>query len=234
MVYGAVIFDLFGTLVRDLGGPSYGDVFRRMAAVLSVSVTDLRQCWSDTYHARNTGGFRSVEANLAHICRELGAEPGDDGVRTAAGIRQDYARSVLMAPRAGGAETLGRLREQNLRIGLISDCGPDVATVWPETSLAPWFDTAVFSCVAGMKKPDPRIFRLAAERLGVSGESCIFVGNGGSDEIAGAHDAGMLPVLVLPEAGADRPFQPPEDVIAFAGRHGAVVSSLEEVLALVE
>ena len=39
-------------------------------------------------------------------------------------------------------------------------------------------DEPVFSCVVGLCKPDPRIYRLALERLSVQAEESLFVGDG--------------------------------------------------------
>lgn len=233
MRYEAVIFDLFGTLVDDLVGPRYSDVFTRIASALSVPYDGLRQMWSDTYYQRSTGGFKTVEANIRHICRQLGLQPEDDDISHAARIRNEYARHVMMTPRVGAVEVLSELKERGYRIGLVSDCTPDAPMIWPETPFAPLFDAAVFSCVVGLKKPDHLIYELAIERLGVKPEDCLYVGNGGSDEHRGAYDLGMRPVLVVPALdSAEFLFRAPDEVVAFVRQEGAVISSLEEVLNL--
>lgn len=55
-------------------------------------------------------------------------------------------------------------------------------------------DAILDSTVVGVAKPDPAIFRLALERLGVTAERAIHVG----DTRAGARAAGIRPVLVDP------------------------------------
>ena len=42
-----------------------------------------------------------------------------------------------------------------------------------------------------LQKPGPAIYLLAAGRMGARPEDCVFVGDGGSDELAGAKAAGM-------------------------------------------
>ena len=69
---------------------------------------------------------------------------------------------------------------------MISVCSGDVEDVWDETPLAPHFDDVVLSCAVGLRKPDPAIYQLACERLGVEPEECLFVGDGANDELAGA------------------------------------------------
>ena len=57
------------------------------------------------------------------------------------------------------------------------------------------FDTAVFSCHVGYMKPDPEIFQICLERLGLSGPECLYVGDGGNQELIASAAAGMTPVL---------------------------------------
>lgn len=45
-----------------------------------------------------------------------------------------------------------------------------------------------------MKKPDACIYEEAAKRLGIDLTECVFVGDGGSNELAGAKAVGMKAV----------------------------------------
>jgi HAD superfamily hydrolase (TIGR01509 family) len=233
--YKAVIFDLFGTLVCDLVGPKYTDTLTRMARVLSIPADDFLKKWSDTAYERNTGAFLTVEANLVHICEEAGVQPEDDEVKLAARIRQDYARRVMIRPRSGAVEVLSRLKQMGYKFGLISNCTPDAPVVWSEIPLASLFDVVVFSSSAHLMKPDRQIYKLALDLLGVSAKDCIYVANGHNNELRAAYELGMHPVLVTP--GTDEEFaymQPEDEETSLAEREGAVISSLKEVLDLVE
>ena len=198
MKYKAVIFDLFGTLVEDIIGPPYTDLVMRIASILSMPADDFRQMWSDTVYVRHTGGFRSVEANIAHICQELGVHLEDNDIKLAARIRQDYDRRVMTTPRSGAVEVLSQLKQWGYKTGLISNCTPDAPLIWPDIPFASLFDVAVFSCSVGLMKPDHRIYQLTVERLGVESEDCLYVGNGSRGELRGAHEMGMYPVLITP------------------------------------
>ncbi len=50
------------------------------------------------------------------------------------------------------------------------------------------------SQAAGVKKPDPRIFAQASERLGVAPQACLFVGDHPVNDVAGARAAGLRAV----------------------------------------
>ena len=104
-------------------------------------------------------------------------------------MRVDWTREVLV-PRPGAVEVLDELRRRGYRLGLISVCSEEVPKLWQHTELASRIDEPVFSCSVGVAKPDPRIYRIAAERLGVETRDCLFV----DDQpgfVEGARAAGM-------------------------------------------
>ena len=53
------------------------------------------------------------------------------------------------------------------------------------------FFTLIVPAYVGLLKPYRQIYELAMQRLNVSPEECLFVGDGGSNELCGAKTAGM-------------------------------------------
>jgi putative hydrolase of the HAD superfamily len=101
-----------------------------------------------------------------------------------------------MTPRPDSVPTIQTIKSSGLKVGLISDCSEEIARFFPGTPIAPHLDTAILSCEVGIKKPDPKIFGLACERLGVEPGRCIYVGDGNSTELTGASAFGMDAVLI--------------------------------------
>jgi putative hydrolase of the HAD superfamily len=62
-----------------------------------------------------------------------------------------------------------------------------------DASLLDLFDDFICSAEVGMAKPDPRIFALAARRLGLLPQACIFVDDA-ERNVAAAREAGMQAV----------------------------------------
>jgi putative hydrolase of the HAD superfamily len=187
---GAVFFDLWDTIVDFV--PDEGDALhRRIADRLGVPYERFQEVWysDDAIRSRNIG---PIAPCFGAACATLGVEADVDEL---VGWRRDLTRRALV-PRDGLLDTLEELRERGLRVGLISNCTEEVADVWPETTFAALFDAAVFSATAGLAKPDPAIYRLGATRLGVEPSECLFVGDGANDELRGARDVGMTPVLI--------------------------------------
>ena len=224
--YQAVIFDLFGTLVDNFSVREYESVLTEMASVLDVPPDKFIRLWIDTFPQRATGVLPTFEAIVEYICQKLGANVSDTNVKSAAQIRNSFtARSVI--PRAGSLETLSGLKSKGLKIGLISDCSREVPTVWVDTPFAPLFDVTVFSCVVGIRKPDPRIYHIATGQLGVRPQSCLYIGDGSSQELTGASNVGMHPFLL--RMGDSDAYQ-----IDREDWNGPAISSLREILTLLE
>lgn len=230
MKYEAVIFDLFGTLVPALSNREYWLVLEQVASSLSIPSDDFNRIWFETARERNTGVINSIEANVERVCQELGVNAGDAEIRRAVQIRVDFVTRI-MQPRPDAVEVLSRLKSQGFKIGLISNCSCDTPLAWQNTPFVPFFDITVFSSLAGMVKPDPRIYNLAIGQLEVKPEGCLYVGDGASNELAGAARVGMSPVLIkVSEEDFDGSLR--GDNREEWG--GPTVSSLTEVLALVE
>ena len=60
-----------------------------------------------------------------------------------------------------------------------------------------YFDEVIVTGDYGIHKPDPRIFEIMAEKLGVKCEECMMVGDVFSTDILGARNANMTPVWII-------------------------------------
>lgn len=91
--------------------------------------------------------------------------------------------------------TLTALRERGYRLGIITNgTAYNQARKIDHTGLQTYMDLVVLAGEEGIQKPDPRLFRMAAARLGVPCECCVFVGDNPHADIQGARDAGMIPL----------------------------------------
>lgn len=110
--------------------------------------------------------------------------------------------------------------------GLISDCSKEVPELWPETPFVGLFDSEIFSCSVGLRKPDPAIFRLSCKRLDVQPGECFLIGDGFSGELNGAREYGIRPFLILPPNEE----RPRSESWEGANWNGDVIPSLSKIL----
>jgi putative hydrolase of the HAD superfamily len=98
----------------------------------------------------------------------------------------------------GAEKVLKFFKEKNLKIGLISN------TIFPEEfhlrelkrfGLYPYLDAHFFSSQVGYRKPHPRIFHLALEKLKVDSSNAVFVGDRLEEDVGGAQNVGMKGIL---------------------------------------
>ena len=231
MKYQAAIFDLFGTLVDIYYHDDYYNALDSMISALKAPRDEFVKLWLGTVDGRVIGVFRTLEENLEYICRELNVQVTGLQIEKAKQIRFDYVANAL-TPREGTIETLSHLKSDGYKIGLVSNCSSEPPLLWKDTPFAHLFNVTVFSSVAGVQKPNPRIYLMAAEQLKINPKDCLYVGDGDSHELTGAADVGMYPVLIRPahEDSTSAMRSNPE----IDSWSGTVISSLKEVLNLVK
>jgi putative hydrolase of the HAD superfamily len=217
-VIRAVVFDLWHTLAIWPEEQS-AEVRRIWSSALGVPVDRVEELWlgEDLYRLRETGPIApAIEA----LQKALGSSAD---VAEMIARRSELTREALV-PVDGSLETLRELRERGVRTGLISNCTEEVALVWDETPFAGLLDVAIFSATAGCMKPDRQIYELALAKLGVPASDALFVGDGANDELRGAREVGMTPVL------AELDGAPPSGVRDWDGLR---VTAIPQVLDLV-
>ena len=183
MKFRGVIFDLWQTLV-PFPVESANEMYRQLAQAWGADPESLNEIWHRRRLEREIG---PMEPHLRSIAEELGL-PGD--LNIVIQVRRDWTLKSLV-PRPEALPALAELRRRGHKLGMISACSQDVPEVWDRSPLAGLFDSTVFSCLVGFSKPDPRIYELCADELGLEPSDCLFVGDGANDELAGAERAGM-------------------------------------------
>ncbi|MBI4540031.1 MAG: HAD-IA family hydrolase [Gemmatimonadetes bacterium] len=98
----------------------------------------------------------------------------------------------------GTPEALDALRARGLRLGVISNADGRVALLLERAGLLGFFETVVDSGLVGVEKPDPAIFQIALQRLGIAPNQALYVGDLYPVDVLGARGAGMHALLVDP------------------------------------
>ena len=205
-----MIFDLWNTLA-DWPFDVWAEVRPGVAERLGLTPEEFDERWyGELAKTRELGP-------MADALASLGASP--EVAEEIVALRRGVTQQGLV-PVPGALETIAELRARGIRIGLITICSDDVVGLWPETAFHGLFDAEVFSCSVGLRKPDPRIYQLACEQLGVEPSEVLFVGDGANDELAGAERVGMTAVL----------FERPEYEVEWGGRRIRALPELLELL----
>ena len=186
-VIRAVIFDMYETLVTLMSGPQCFS--RDMADLSGADAAAFRMAWRATEDERMLGRL-TFEAALEKSLRASDAwfQTAYEGILAARAASREICPERL---HPGILPMLEGLAARGVRIGLITNCQSEEAAAIRRSVLWPFFDAPVMSCEEGVMKPDPAIFRLCMDRLGVVAAHCLYVGVGGSDELTAARALGM-------------------------------------------
>ncbi|MFJ8676127.1 HAD family hydrolase [Streptomyces sp. NPDC093589] len=104
-------------------------------------------------------------------------------------------------PYPDASEVLAELHRRGIRLGVVSNIGWDLRPVLHAHGLDRHLDGCVLSCEHGIQKPDPRLFALACDGLGLAPTEVLMVGDDRTaDGGATALGCGYLPVDPLPVA----------------------------------
>jgi len=191
----AVIFDLFGTLIDSFNSQEYKQILSEMASLLALPEDSFYDLWTGSFNQRALGVFKTIEESFKFISNQLNKPVNVERIEQAVQIRLNYSKRTLV-PRNDAIATLTQLKSLGFKIGLISDCTYEIPLIWDKTSFSQHFDSVIFSCNVGIKKPDPKIYHLACRDLKVKPKNCLYIGDGSSRELSGALRVGMFPILI--------------------------------------
>ena len=189
----AVIFDMFETLITHFESPLYFGV--QMAADAGIPEADFQAVWRPAEDDRTLGKL-TLEELLERVLKENQCY-SPKLLQKLADKRRVTKEECFRHLHGEILPMLEALKEQEIKIGLVSNCFSEEAEVIRRSALFPFFDAACLSCEQGLKKPDPEIFRLCMDKLNVAPGECIYVGDGGSRELEAARELGMKPVQAV-------------------------------------
>lgn len=227
MSVNSVVFDFFGTLTPSTPAHVWDEHAARSAAPLGLPVRTWRTALDASFPERATGSLGDLTATFRTLARRCGVEPTDEALAAACAARLTAQRELFVL-RDDAVPTLRALRARGLRVGVLSDCTVELAQSWPQLPVADLVDARVLSCEEGRRKPDPELFRLIAHHLDAAPEECLYIGDGGGDELAGASRCGMRAFMLRTSDWADNDAHARDDDWS-----GPSVSALTEVLTLV-
>jgi putative hydrolase of the HAD superfamily len=188
---GAVLFDLFETLMTEMaaatdGPPAWGVAGRH----LGIADDEFRRAWSGLKARRMTSELSFVDA-LVEVCESAGVTPAMDEIHRLHDLRQSSRTAAFRAVPAEIVSMLDRLRDAGLPVVVVSNCSVEESVHLADSPLVDRVDAVIWSFEAGVQKPDREIYELGCATAGVAPGDAVFVGDGSFDELRGAVDAGL-------------------------------------------
>lgn len=205
MVRG-VLFDLDDTLFdhHACARAALSGVHDAHACFESVPFEEFEQRHArilEELHADVLAGRRGLDAARVERFRRLfesvGASAGDALLQAAAAAYRERYMSARRAI-AGAVALLGEVRRR-ARVAVVSNnLLEEQQQKLRHCALDAHVDALVVSEEVGVSKPDPRIFEVALERLGVVPDEAVMIGDSWAADVAGARAAGIRPIWFNP------------------------------------
>ncbi|CAL8465108.1 g4643 [Coccomyxa elongata] len=90
----------------------------------------------------------------------------------------------------GALDVLAQIKSSGIKLALISNFDTRLRPVLTAMGAADIFDALIISAEVGVEKPNPLIFQIACQQLGVLPEEVVHVGDHYRNDITGAQSAG--------------------------------------------
>ncbi len=193
MMTRAVIFDMFETLITHYNSPLYFG--KQMAEEAGITEDRFQALWSPTEYERTIGKL-TLEEVLEKILSENHCY-SETLLKKIAEKRIAAKEECFRHLHNEIIPLLSALKKRGVLIGLISNCFSEEADVIRRSELYPYFDAIYLSFEQGIQKPEEEIFHRCMEDLSVKPEECIYVGDGGSEELETARRLGMVVVQAV-------------------------------------
>jgi putative hydrolase of the HAD superfamily len=183
MAIRAAFFDLGGVIVRT----EYQAPRERLAERLNMSYEDLNRIVfeSDTSRKASIGAIKTDE-HWAAVTRRLGRPASETQT-----IRAEFFAGDVID--RGLLDYIRSLRPRR-KTGIISNAWLDLRDYLIGNKFNDAFDALVISAEVGIMKPDPRIYRIALERLKVDTNEAVFVDDTPAN-VEAASELGMRGIL---------------------------------------
>ena len=206
------IFDYGGTL--DTGGQHWGKVIWHAYERQQVPVSE--EAFREAYvHAERTLGknpiiqpdftfYKTIETKIRIQLEYLQEKNDVSSVSSYLKPLTDSLYEATVKETAKSREVLLQLKQQYPMV-LVSNFYGNIATVLKEFKLDGIFDTIIESAVVGVRKPDPQIFTLGVEALGMQPDEVVVVGDSMDKDIIPAGKAGCHTVWFKGEGWTDDP-----------------------------
>ena len=185
--YDAVIFDLFHTLIGLDGSTSLETAWE----FLQIPEQTWRRALFSGAEDRLRGRISDPVDVIRNIVYKLDADIAGDKIEHASGLRLRQFETALSDIQPNILQTMSTLKARGKLLGVISNADKIEISSWPDTEISACIDSAVFSCEVGYIKPEKEIYLATLRNLGLAPGRCLFVGDGGDNELAGARDVGI-------------------------------------------
>ena len=212
----AVIFDLDDTLIdwsglqgsyMELFAPSYGNIHRHLSekgfdmpsfdAFVRIAYDSVVAEWTEKKKTHAGANFGDA---LQAALRSCDIDPADVDLQELMRV-YDNGPAPGVEPYPDTHDVLTQLKESGYKMGLITNAFQPMWMRDPELEaydLLKYLDARITSGDTRFMKPHPAIYWRMLGLLDLMPEDCVFVGDRPGHDVQGAHNVGMIGIMIDP------------------------------------
>jgi putative hydrolase of the HAD superfamily len=189
----AVLLDLYDTLVwSDWWGWQ-----ETLAGELGVTHEDVGRAFDLTRPARSTGAYTDADDDLASVIRAVGIEPDPELIARLRALEHAHIEEGGVTLYDDSLPVVRELRTRGVKTALVSNCSHNTRPLVERLGLEDEFDVVILSVEVRAMKPDPVIYRITLDRLGVADPSRAVFVDDQTSYCDGAAEVGLWTYLIL-------------------------------------
>lgn len=187
-----IFFDLFFTLIT----PEYIK-YKNENDILGITKEEGEKYSEDDnlYLERAKGIEKNPQRIIEKIIEKMKIKASESQIREILRLREERFKSSLINVDSEIIRTLLELKKKGKKLCLISNADIIDVMHWEISPLKDLLDEKIFSYEVGYLKPEYEIYKIALEKMNTTPKRCIFIGDGGSDELKAASELGMKTIL---------------------------------------
>ena len=201
----AVIFDCYNTLVDIQTNEWKEDLFHYLSLYIQyygvkINPDELRHALEsekEKYIQSSTESYPEIDLEIVfgNILKKAGRQDAflaESCTRLFRALSLEYLQLYN-----DSLPILRKLKKRGYILAIITDAQKSFTPEECRTlKIDHFFDHIVLSTQYGFKKPDPRLFTITCELLGITPSEAVYIGDNPEKDIAGAKQVGMQTILV--------------------------------------
>jgi epoxide hydrolase-like predicted phosphatase len=178
----AIIFDWGGVLIKEPGN----EVRKLVASAFNVSAKEFIHAYERYHDSFQRGGISEGELWEKLAFENQWSKPSSTSLwHDAFAHAYQEKQDVITVAK--------KLKDNGYKIGFLSNTEEPGKTFFQERKYD-FFDVAVFSCAEGFRKPEPELYNILLQRLGIEANETAFVDDR-KENVQAAIKLGMCGIL---------------------------------------
>ncbi len=179
----AIVFDLWNTLAYIKEGVTINELKKEL------KLEDVKPIEVGLMMRK----FENVEEAMINLCNYLKIKPKKKLLKRLEDLWEDTR--VMLSLFDDVIPVLQDLKKR-YKLGLISNTDYFAIKEFEKSGFFEVFDVKLFSFDTGLLKPDPKVFRIMVDKLGIKPEEALMVGDSLNDDVLAAKKIGMDAILI--------------------------------------